>query len=59
MVHPFYFPDDESQYAERYMAANRNIMKSTEKDATYQQHPTKPVGYAWDTHEPTKMAFES
>jgi len=31
LVHPFYIPNDESVYEERYKAANRNIAKKTEK----------------------------
>ena len=51
-VHPFYIPNDESTYEERYMAINRNAEKKTEAAKAYGKHPTNPVGYAWDTHLP-------
>ena len=51
-VHPFYIPNDESTYEERYKAIVRNQEKKTELVSSYGAHPTNPAGYAWDTHLP-------
>ena len=53
-VHPFYFPNDETTYEERYKAINRNEEKKKEVFGRYGKHPTNPVGYAWDTHLPNQ-----
>jgi hypothetical protein len=54
-VHPFFIPNDESTYEERYMAVERNIVKKTEGHATYGAHPTAPSGYAWNTSLPKEQ----
>lgn len=59
LVHPFYIPNDEALYEERYKAANRNQAKHAEKTSEYKAHPTKPVGYAWDTHNPDQLKHKS